>query len=134
MPDTVHEQVRAFYGTEIVSVDHKIMGLLRVLWHRGFKTSHSCQGGGHPNGLNKETYIVFDSYHDAARFQRHTMELLIRAVPDYFERCLDERDNILCCARVSLEPMDPIDVVIRGAVTFRHQYLGLITVLWEDDK
>lgn len=120
-----------------VHVDRDIAPLLATLWRKGFRTMFSCQGGGSHNkgGPPMDAYILFETYHDAARFQRRSMELLIRTVPAYFETRLTERENILCHARLRLEPMDPLDGSqnLRGSVHFRHEYLDLLTTVWSCD-
>ena len=122
-----------------IDVDEGIAELLKVLWAHNFHTQSSCQGGptSHGSRLNAQggAFIVFNDFDQASRFHYKTNELLIDAVPQYWEQDHSERQqlghNILRMARVGLTPMDPYNTAtVRGLVELNWLVLPHITELW----
>jgi hypothetical protein len=135
----IHKQV---YVSGI-DVDEGISELLKILWTHTFHTQSSCQGGPRSNGSRHGNrlhaqggaFIVFNHFDQASRFQYKTIELLIDAVPQYWEQDHAERQqlghNVLRMARVGLTPMDPYDTAtVRGVVEMNWLVLPRITKLW----
>jgi hypothetical protein len=135
----IHKQV---YVSGI-DVDEGIAELLKVLWAHDCHTQSSCQGGPasrgfrHGNRLNAQggAFIVFNHFDQAGRFHYKTIELLIEAVPQYWEQDHAERQqlghNVLRMARVGLTPMDPYTTAtVRGVLTMNWLVLRRITELW----
>jgi hypothetical protein len=136
----IHKQV---YVSGI-DVDEGIAELLKVLWTHTFHTQSSCQGGPRSNGSRHGNrlhaqggaFIVFNHFDQASQFQYKTIELLIEAVPQYWEQDHADRQqlghNVLRMARVGLTPMDPYDTTttVRGVVEMNWLVLPHITELW----
>jgi hypothetical protein len=89
---------------------------------RMFETVHlqiEPAGGGH--GKHGGAIVMFNHFDQASQFQYKTIELLIEAVPQYWEQDHAERQqlghNVLRMARVGLTPMDPYNSApFRGVV------------------
>lgn len=129
--EPVHKQVE-LYGK---MVDENIADLLNLLWHSGYETQYSCQGGhGRFGDYLNRGYIVFDRFAQGMQFHTETMLMLVESVPDYFDHSLSERNklghNVLSDARLRLEAGDPTSGGVRGVVDFAPRFLGRITELW----